>query len=209
MFDWLRKRKKNRKIKTLDYLINLEERRQLFLTKQINETKTLEEKIIEKEKVKPPNLFASKNCAFVTTETDIELVQVKVLDNHKIKYKKREILIDPYRPAHILTIPLHKIIPTRLGRFFSPRFQRFRVYTFQREGEITHDPNNDKMDEEDKVKLESVLLLAGAASKADIATRIMAGMKEALGFWTYFRDILYILVIILMLFAFQIAPNMG
>ena len=209
MFDWLRKRNKNRKIKTLDYLTDLVISKQKVLQEQLDETKTLEEKVSEKEKAKPSKLFTSKNCAFVTTETDIEMVQVEVLDNHKIKYKKREIQIDPHRPAHILTLPLHKIIPTRLGRFFAPRFQRFRVFTFQKEGEMTHDPNDDNMNEEDKVKLESVLLLAGAASKADIATKIMAGMKEALGFWTYFRDILYILVIILMLFAFQIAPNMG
>lgn len=206
MFDWLRKRRKQRKIKNLDYLINLEKGRQIVLKQQIEDNLVLKKDLKKKEQ--GHKIYASKSCAFITTETDIVMKPIKVLDDHKIKISKKEVQINPQRPAHILTLPLHQIIPTRLGRIFSPRVQRYRVYTVQQEGEITHDPHDDKIDEEDKMKLEAVLKLAGAASKADIAKKIMAGLKDALGFWNYFRDVLYIIVIVLMILAFQVLPAM-
>ncbi len=160
-----------------------------------------------KKKEKPPKLYPSKDAILLTTETDIQFKPCKVMDDHKLKWGKKEIEIMPERPAHIFSLnprmlfqkTLHKI----LAFLFLPNVLTFRTYTAKREGEITHDPDFDNLKDTEKMKLEAILKLKGTAAKADIVNRIMAGLKEKLGFWNYFRDVLYIAVIIILILTSQ------
>lgn len=211
VWDWLRKRIKQQRVNSLNYLIELEELKKEELKEKIKVSSKSQEQL-EKSQVQEKNfvkkIYASKDVALITTETDIEIKKIKVTDDSKIKFGKKEIVINPTRKAHTLIIPLYQIIPTRLGRWFSPRKQILRAYTFQREGEITHNPHDDKLDKEDKARLELVLKIQGTATKADIVRKIMAGMKEKIGFWDYFRDVLYILVIIFLILANNVLPHL-
>lgn len=172
------------------------------------EKKTKEHKITDKE------LRSTKNVLLKTTETEIVLTPCKVNDNHTLAYEKgkknlKTIKIMPGRNAHTLIIPLHSLLPSRMARLFAPRTIRFRTYTAQSEGEITHDPDNTHFDPELKLKLELVLKLAAVASKANIADNLMAGMKGKKGWMDYIPIIAIVLIVFLFLFAFQIAPALG
>lgn len=164
-------------------------------------------------KITDRELKQTKNVLFKTTETEIVLTPCKVNDDHTLAYekakRKKTITIMPGRGAHTLIIPLHSLLSSRIARLFAPRTIRFRTYTAQAEGEITHDPNETGFDEEMLMKLESVLKLAAVASKANIADNLMAGMKGKKTWMDYIPIIAIVVTVFLFLFAFQIAPSLG
>lgn len=177
----------------------------------------------EKDEIPEPRdyrFYPERNCILITTEGSLDLRPAKYQDDHTIEFKnidgkKKHVDIRPIEKetkakaqAHILTLPLRRLMPTKLLALLAPKVQRYRVYTVQAEGEITHDPNDDNLDEYDKMRLESLLKIKGTGTKADFINRIMAGLKEKLGFWAYFRDVLYILVIVLLILSYQVFPNL-
>ena len=167
-------------------------------------------KIKKSNKITDRELRSTKNVLLKTTETEIVLTACKVHDDHTLEYAKekdmKKIKIMPGRKAHTLIIPLHSLLPSRLARLFAPRTIRFRTFTAQSEGEVTHDPNLTHFDPELEMKLESVLKLAAVASKANIADNLMAGMKGKKSWMDYIPIIAIVLIVFLFLFAFQIAP---
>lgn len=168
----------------------------------------------KKNKITDRELKETKNVLLKTTETEIALTPCKVSDDHTLAYQKgkkklKTIKIMPGRKAHTLIIPLHSLLSSRTARLFAPRTIRFRAYTAQSEGEITHDPDNTHFDPELEMKLESVLKLAAVASKANIADNLMAGMKGKKGWMDYIPILAIVLIVFLFLFAFQIAPALG
>lgn len=182
-------------------------------SKEITPTDEKDPKPPKKPKEEKIKLYPARNMALVTTESNLELVPCKVFNDHTVslKYsggKKEKIKIKDDRPAHTLTIPCTQIWPTFLGRRFSPRFQRYRVYTIQAEGEVTHDPHLDHMDEKQKMRFEKLIQLQAVAGNADIAGNIMAGLKDKKGFWEMLPWIIMAIVVFLFLFAFQIQPNL-
>ena len=180
----------------------------------------MEEEILEhqaeedQDEFKEPRIYPSRNLVLITTEPDLYLRPCKILSDHKIEFKgldnkKKEGTINPEKPlAHNLILPLQQLWPTKIGKLFAPRYQRYRVYTIQAEGEMTHDPHDDKIDDEDKVKLESVLKLAAASAKASIAERIMAGLKGKKTWEEFIPYIIIGLIVFMFLLAFQIVPNL-
>lgn len=164
-------------------------------------------------KITDRELKQTKNVLLQTTETVIILTPCKVNDDHTLEYEKtknmKTIKIMPGRKAHTLIIPLHSLLPSRMARLFAPRTIRFRTYTAQSEGEITHDPNTTHFDPELEMKLESVLKLAAVASKADISANLMAGMKGKKGWMDFIPILAIVLIVFFFLFAFQIAPSLG
>ncbi len=162
-----------------------------------------------KRKPKPEKIHASKDLILLTTETTLDLKPCNVRDDHKIKFKKKEVEINPGVPeAHTLTIYPRLLWPTFLGRLVSPKLMRFRVYTARKEGEITHNPHEDSMNEEEKMKLEKILQIAATAKKADIAGNIMKGLKDKSTWVDFIPYIVIFLIVLLFLFSFQIQPNM-
>jgi hypothetical protein len=161
-------------------------------------------------KITDRELKRTKNVLLQTTETEIVLTPCKVNDDHTLEYEKskkmKAIKIMPGRKAHTLIIPLHSLLPSRMARLFAPGTIRFRTYTAQLEGEITHDPNTTHFDPELVMKLESVLKLAAIASKADISANLMAGMKGKKGWMDFIPIIAIVVIVFFFLFAFQIAP---
>ena len=208
--------------------------RGLYTSKQEEKIIKQEEENEKPPKPSDYRFYPERNCVLITTEGSINLHPAKYKDDHTIEFKnidgkKKKIEIRPIdkgtvkdkdkegkeieKPiakaqAHILTLPLRRLMPTKMLALLAPKVQRYRVYTVQAEGEITHDPNDDKLDEYDKMRLESLLKIKGTATKADIVSRIMAGLKEKLGFWAYFRDVLYIVVIVLLILSYQVFPNL-
>ncbi len=141
----------------------------------------------KKEDDKPIKLFPSMDAVLTTTETDIMLKPCKVHDDHRIEFsgsngKKKTVTINPERSAHIFSLDpkifFRGIRQKILAYLFMPKHLTFRAYTIQANGELTHDPNNDGLDEEEKMKLEAVLKLQGTAAKAAIADNIMKGLKD-------------------------------
>lgn len=168
--------------------------------------------IQNEEKDKPeekPKLYPSRDAVLITDESNIALEPCIVLDDHRIKFRKKTADIKEDRPAHTLTLPLKDLWPTFLGRRLAPKFQRFRVYTIQKEGEITHDPNLTAMTEAQKMRIEKMIQLKGTATKADIVQTILAGLKGKESWWQVLGwGIIICVIVFLFLFAFQIQPNM-
>jgi len=162
------------------------------------------------ENITDKELKSTKNVLLKTTETELVLTPCRVNDDHTLAYEKakklKTIKIMPGRKAHTLVIPLHALLPSRMARLFAPRTIRFRTFTAQEEGEITHDPNVTHFDPELEMRLESVLKLAATASKADVAANVMAGMKGKKHWSEYIPYIVIGVIVFLFLFAFQIAP---
>lgn len=163
-------------------------------------------------KITDKELKSTKTVLLTTTETEIVLTPCRVNDDHTIAYEKakaiKNIKIMPDRKAHTLIVPLHALLPSKIARLFTPRTIRFRTYTAQLEGEITHDPNLTHFDEEMVMKLESVLKLAAVASKANIAENIMSGMKGKKHWSEYIPYFVIGFIVFFFLFAFQIAPSL-
>lgn len=164
---------------------------------------------------KPPKLYPSKDMVLITTETDLKLRPCKVLNDHKIKFeKKKEVDIKEDRPAHILDMNLMDLMYSKKHRLFArlfglPKWQTFRVYTAQQEGEYTHDPNITAMTEEQKMRIEKMIQLKAVAIKAEIAANIMAGLKGKGSWWELLGwGIIITVIVAFFLFAFQIQPNM-
>jgi len=173
-------------------------------------TSTMSKHLHAPSKTVDKKIFTSKNLVMVTTEADLFLTPCVVKDDHRIKYKQnrkwREVKI--LKPPHILTIPLRSILPSFLNRRLSGKWARYRVYTVQAEGEVTHDPHRDEIDPELKKKFEAVLKLEGVMAKADFAKQITTGMNRQKK-WEEFIPWLVVGAIVMMfLFAFQIAPNL-
>ena len=162
------------------------------------------------DKITDRELKSTKNVILKTTETEIVLTPCRVHDDHTLEYEKakkmRKIKIMPGRKAHTLIIPLHGLLPSRLARLFAPRTIRFRTFTAQAEGEITHDPDVTHFDPELEMRLESVLKLSAVASKADISENLMAGMKGKKSWMDFIPILAIVLIVFFFLFAFQIAP---
>lgn len=201
---WTRKKPKSKTEKQLEE-INPE-----LTTVVDKETKTEIARLHSPKDSVDKKIFTSKNLVMVTTETDLFLTPCEVKDDHRIRYKQnrkwKEVKI--LQPPHILTLPLRSILPSFLNRRLSGKFARYRVYTAQAEGEVTHDPHRDEIDPELKKKFEAVLKLEGQMAKADFAKQITAGMARAKKWEEYIPWLVVGAIVMMFLFAFQIAPNM-
>jgi len=171
------------------------------------------------EQVKPPKpdikptLFPSRNMALITTESDMRLRPVAVNNDHSLTFGKKKILIKPDRQAHILDLSLHDLLPTAkqrlVAKFFGiPKYQTFRVFTFQNEGELTHDPHLDHLTDDMKMRFEKVLMLVGKFAEADAGAVIYEGIKGPKKWWDYIPYIIICLIVAFFLFAFQVQPNL-
>lgn len=166
----------------------------------------------EKPDIKP-TLYPSRNMALITTESDMKLRPITVNDDHTIKYGKRKLMIKPDRPAHILDLSLHDLMPTFKQRLFCkffgiPKYQTFRVYTFQNEGEMTHDPHLDHLTDDMKLRFEKMLGLVGKFAEADAGAVLYEGIKGPKKWFEYIPYIIICLIVAFFLFAFQVQPNM-
>lgn len=159
----------------------------------------------EKQKIK---LYPSRNVVLVTTVSNMKLVPCKVNDDHTLTYGKKTVKIASDRPAHILTVPCSQIWPTWIGRKLSPKKQNYNVYTTQETAETTHDPHTDGLDEKQKMRFEKLIQLQVVSGKADIAAKIMAGLKDKAGWLEYLPYIILLLIVAFFLFAFQVQPNL-
>lgn len=171
-------------------------------------------KELEKDKVvDKPILYPSRNMALITSESDMKLRPITVHDDHTISYGKKKIMIKPDRQAHILDLSIHDLMPTKKQRFFCkilgiPKYQTFRVFTFQLEGEMTHDPHLDRLTDEMKLRFEKVLMLVGKFAEADAGAVIYEGIKGPKHWWDYIPYIIICLIVAFFLFAFQVQPNL-
>ena len=134
----------------------------------------------EKELNKKQKFYPGRNAVLVWDETNVELKPVKVLDDHRLRIRKKEVEINPNRPAHIFTIPVMQLMPNWRAKLFGllmlPRNLYLRVFSVRSEGEMTHDPSLDHIPADYKMKLEKLLQLKGKAAKADFSQNIMSGM---------------------------------
>ena len=170
---------------------------------------------IEKEthEKKISSVYPSRDMILLTSESDMRLRPCTVNDDHTINFRKKKITIKPDRPAHIFDLNIRDLLPTKRQRIFArffdvPFFQTFRVYTCQEEGELTHDPNLDHLDEEMKMKFEKLLHLMGKFAEADAGAVIYEGIKGPKKWWDYIPYLVILGIVIIFLFAFQIQPNM-
>lgn len=160
-----------------------------------------------------PTIFPSRNMILVTSVSDMKLRPVTVNDDHTLTFNKKTLMIKPDRPAHILDLDLHALMPTRKQRLFCkffgiPRFQTFRTFAVQQEGEMTHDPNLDQLDDDMKTRFEKMLLLIGKFAEADAGAVVYEGIKGVKKWFEYIPYIIICLIVAFFLFAFQVQPNM-
>lgn len=197
-----RKKKKKENI-----LVNLDE-------KQVKELASEIQKVNEKKKDDTKaTIYPSRNMILITSESDIKLRPVKVNDDHTLELNKKKLLIKPDRAAHILDLDIHALMPTKKQRFFCkilgiPRYQTFRTFTIQQEGEMTHDPNLDHLTDEMKMRFEKMLMLIGKFAEADAGAVVYEGIKGPKKWWDYIPYIIICLIVAFFLFAFQVQPNM-
>lgn len=160
----------------------------------------------EKKKIPIPEkkekILPAKNVVLITSVSNIELMPVKVFDDHTLKWKKKTVQIKPDRPAHILTIPTNLLMRNRLIRFFMPRNIRFNAYTVQQTGELTHDPHQDYLDEEMKLRLEKLLGLMGKFAEVQAGAVVYEGLKGKKKWWDYIPYIAIVAIVFLFLFAY-------
>lgn len=166
-------------------------------TPKVSKVKQTKEIIPYKEKILP-----AKNIVLVTSVSNIELIPVKVFDDHTLKWAKKTIQIKPDRPAHILTIPGKLLMGNRLLRRFMPRFIRFNAYTVQQTGELTHDPHLDYLDEEMKLRLEKLLGLMGKFAEVQAGAVVYEGLKGKKKWWDYIPYMAIVAIVFLFLFAY-------
>lgn len=164
----------------------------------------------KKEKIYPP-----KDVVLVTTESGAELVPCTVNDDHTLKYGNKTVKIRDDRPAHILIIPVSKLVKGFLAKRFTPRKLIFNMYTVQKTGEVTHnpatthDPHKDGLDEKQKMRFEKLIQIQAVSAKAAIAQNIMAGLKDKVSIWETLGALIAIVIIVaFFLFAFQVQPNL-
>lgn len=173
-----------------------------------------QEKELDKAKTDDkPTLYPSRNMALITTESDMKLRPIKVNEDHTILYGKKKVMIKPDRQAHILDLSIHDLMPTKKQRFLCrilgiPKYQTFRVFSFQLEGEMTHDPHLDRLTDEMKLRFEKVLMLVGKFAEADAGAVIYEGIKGPKHWWDYIPYIIICLIVAFFLFAFQVQPNL-
>lgn len=209
-------RRKKKKEKELSPLPSIDNQELEHLQQELkNDYEQLEKELKEKNKVSDkPTLYPSRNMALITTESDMKLRPINVRDDHMINYNGKDIRIKYDRPAHILDLSLHDLMPTRKQRFMCklfgvPKYQTFRTYTFQAEGELTHNPNKDGLDEKQKMRFEKLIQLEAVAVKAAIAANIMKGLKDRGAWWEVLGPIIAIVIVVaFFLFAFEVQPNL-
>ena len=169
--------------------------------------------LIKKNKISDKELKSTKNVLLKTTETEIVLTPCRVNDDHTLAYEKdkkvKTIKIMPGRKAHTLVVPLHALLPSRIARLFAPRVLRFRTYTSQAEGEITHDPDQTHFNPELELRLETAIKLAATVAKANVADNLMAGMKGKKHWSEFIPYVVIAFIVFVFLFAFQIAPALN
>lgn len=163
-------------------------------------------------------LYPVKNLVLTTTETELELKTCKVRSDHFLSYKDTKVYQGKNRKPrimmrpHQMTVPLWGILPNKplkllIAKLILPRFLRFRVYTVRREGEITHDPNDDDYPLEGKMTFEEMLKLEGKFAEAEAGAHVYEGMKGPKKWQDYIPYIVIGIIVIAFLFSFQIAPN--
>ena len=185
------------------------------------ETGELEEKTVTKtfEAIAPPVDDSRKKAVgtagvLITSPSDLYLDKCTVLDDHMIKYNlnKKKKTIDMLRPPHLLTLNVRQFMPSKFSKlllmFAGVKYIKILTYTCQFDGEVTHDPHLDNLDEEMKLRHESLLGIKGKTSKADIVGSILAGMKKKKKWEDFIPYIVIGVIVFLFLFAFQIQPNM-
>lgn len=157
----------------------------------------------------------AKNGALITSPSDLYLQKCKVLNDHSIEFKleKNKKTAKMLRSSHLLTIPIRDFMPNRFIRFlcfyFNIKYLKVNCYTVQFDGEVTHDPHIDELDEELKKKFEKVLELEATVIKTNWAKNIMSGMKDKMTWWESLGPLLVIgFIVFIFLFAFQIQPNL-
>lgn len=160
-----------------------------------------------------PTIYPSRDMVLITTESDLRLRPVIVNNDHTLDFNKRKILIKPDRPAHIFDLDIHSLMPTKKQRFFCkilgiPRYQTFRTFALQQEGEMTHDPHSDNLDDDMKVRFEKMLMLVGKFAEADAGAVVYEGIKGVKKWFEYIPYIIICLIVAFFLFAFQVQPNM-
>ena len=160
-----------------------------------------------------PAIYPSRNMVLITTESDLKLRPVKVNDDHTLMFRGRKVLIKPDRPAHILDLNIHDLMPTRKQRLFCklfgiPQYQTFRTFTIQQEGEMTHDPHLDQLTDDMKQRFEKMLMLVGKFAEADAGAVVYEGIKGPKKWWDYIPYIVICLIVAFFLFAFQVQPNL-
>jgi hypothetical protein len=170
----------------------------------------------KKEGDAPQDFSKSQDTIFVTTETEIELKKCKVTDDGKINYGRgirdtKTIDILTGRDAH--TFVMHRsMLPIKRIKLFLlkvPKWLIFRTYTARKEGEITHDPNQDHLDPELKTRLETILQIKAIGAKAEWAKAISEGLRDTQPWWEKLGGLIAVTVVVfLFLFAFQIQPNL-
>lgn len=156
---------------------------------------------VEKKQEKP---YIAKESILVTDQANLRLMTCKVHNDKTLTFGKKLVkIVDQPKVMEISST----IFPSKLVRFFVPTKIRVRVYTVQKEGEVTHDPNIDNIDTGEKRSLETLIKVQGKMMKADFAGKIAEGMRDKLDFWEMFPYIAIVLIVLFFLMAFQVAPN--
>lgn len=171
-------------------------------------------------------ILSTKDIVMTTTESEIELKGCKVRSDHFIAYVDNKVDGAKKRKPRVLQTPKILILPVWeilgvsgenvtvkilkriLIRWALPKYHRFRTYTVRREGEATHDPHDDKYDQETKMTLEEMLKLEGKFAESNAGAEIYEGMKGKPKWYDYIPYLVMLVIVALFLFAFQIQPNM-
>lgn len=173
---------------------------------KLSESEVEPPKKLKKEpKVK---LYPARNILLLTSESNAKIVPCKVSKDHRIKFGKQTVTIKPETPAITFTLPMHQLWPTFLGRRLGPRFQRFNLYACRENGEMTHSIHDDKMTDEDRMKIEEMLKLMGKFAEANAGAVLYEGIKGPKAWWDYLPYIMIMLIVAFFLFAFQVQPNL-
>lgn len=142
--------------------------------------------MLKRKEVFEPKLYPARDCVMVTTKSDIELIPCVVGADNTVEYKigsraKRKVRAN-IKPS-ILTLPLRAIWPHALLKYWAPRRQRYRVFTAQKEGEFTHNPNTTGVTKESKKRFEEALKLEGEVIEAHLTREAVKDMKDQRKSW--------------------------
>ena len=207
VFDWIRKRYKNRKLKTLDYLINLEKDKQEILKDKIGETLPLEVELSDSLKDVSPipygtRLKKTRILVEVLYDGFSEIVRAKIRDEHWLKFKtsdrkKWKILIGD--PPNVVEEE-HKAMLGLIS--YRKRSMKFYVGC---DAEATHNP---KRTEYDIPVIENIVKSAKMITEGDMWKAAADQVKVKASFWEMFPYMIIALIVVIMIFAFQIHPNL-
>ncbi len=162
-------------------------------------------------KPKKVKLYPARNVVLLTSESNAELVPCQVMDDHRIKFGKKNVMIKPETPAVTLTLPMYKLWPTFLGRKLGPKFQRFNLYICRDKGEMTHEIysiHRDGLKDDERQKVENMLKLIGKFAEAEAGGALYDGIKGPKKWFDYIPYLVILGIVFFFLFAFQIQPNM-